>query len=154
MRSLCLASIPLLFAACENVRHWQEMTTDPMPVGQVFEGIVLVASGDGLTADATETDRGNGVWQSRWRGFIMPLTRHPGRYRLRVEVLLDEGSAATGWPLRFAVDREKVDDLRRSIEPREEDWSAAGQDTEKEALIGDRLARRLAPKGRAARSGT
>jgi hypothetical protein len=154
MRTLCLAWIPLLFAACDSVRHWQELTTDPMPVGQVFEGIIHVASGDGLVADATETDRGNGIWQSRWRMFIMPLTRHPGRYRLRVEVLLDEGSAANGWPVRFAVDREKVDDLRRSIEPREDDWSSAGQDTEKEALIGDRLARRLAPKGRAARSGT
>jgi hypothetical protein len=82
----------------------------------------------------------------------------PGRYRLRVEVLLDERSAATGWPVRYVVEQEKVEDLRRSLDPREEDWSSTGQDKEKEVLLGERLVRRLAPKSTAIptarRSGT
>ncbi|MBL8738007.1 MAG: hypothetical protein JNL12_16350, partial [Planctomycetes bacterium] len=37
-------------------------------------------------------------------------------------------------------------DLRRDENPREEDWSADGQDAAKEALFQERLLRRIAPK--------
>jgi hypothetical protein len=74
------------------------------------------------------------------------MTRHPARYRLLAEIDLEQGSSAKGWLVRFAIDQEVVKDLRRSIEPREEDWSRAGQDQESEAILNEALLRRLAPR--------
>lgn len=144
MLARTLWSFPLLFAACGTVHDWRELRSDPMPIGQCFDGIVEMASTE-FVVDQSVTDRGEGIYQSRWKVRVLP-NRHAARNRLRVEVLLDEGSAATGWPLRFVVEQEAVDDLRRDLEPREEDWSSDGQDKEKETLFGERLLRRLAPK--------
>ena len=146
MRARCLLSVPLLLVSCGTVRDWRELQTAPMPLGEAFDGLEHVATGVGFAADASVTDRGMGIWQSRWRERIEPVKRHPARYRLRAEILVDEGSAELGWPLRYAIDQETVDDLRRSVQPREEDWSDAGQDREKEAILGEALARRLAPR--------
>ena len=55
-------------------------------------------------------------------------------------------AAQTGWPLRFYIEQETVKDLRRDENPREEDWSADGQDAAKEALFQERLLRNVAPK--------
>jgi hypothetical protein len=60
--------------------------------------------------------------------------------------MLEEGSALGGWPVRFAIEQQKVEDLRRSNDPREDDWSDHGQDREREAIFADKLVRRLAPK--------
>jgi hypothetical protein len=141
-RTLCL--FPLLLAACGTVRDWREMRSDPMPIGQCFDGIVEIA-GTEFVADASGTDRGEGLYLSRWRQRVLP-NRHLARNRLRLEVMLDEGSATTGWPIRYYVEQETVDDPRRDRDPREEDWSADGQDSEKEVLFGERLMRRVAPK--------
>ena len=141
-RTMCL--FPLLLAACGTVRDWREMRSDPMPIGQCFDGIVEIA-GTEFLADVSGTDRGEGLYLSRWRQRVLP-NRHPARNRLRLEVLLDEGSAATGWPIRYYIEQETVDDLRRDRDPREEDWSADGQDSEKEVLFGERLLRRIAPQ--------
>lgn len=138
--------VPFLFAACGTVRDWRELKTEPMPIGDCYEGIAWVASRDGYQSDDSVSDRGFGIWQSRWRNFVLPENRHPGRFRLRVEVLLDEGNATEGWPIRYAIDQEVIDDLRRSRDPREEDWSAAGQYKEREAILGERFLRKLAPK--------
>lgn len=153
MRARCLLWFLPLFASCGTVRDWRELETAPMTVGECFDGIVHVATGVGFTSDDSVTDRGLGVWQSRWRFRTLPPVGHPARYRLRVEMLLDEGSPTDGWPLRFAIDQETVDDLRRSMDPREEDWSDDGQDREKEAILGEALSRRLAPKPLPGRAG-
>lgn len=116
-----------------------------MSLGQCFDGIVHVANGMGFTSDDSVTDRGMGIWLSRWRFRSLPPVGRPARYRLYVEVLVDEGSPAEGWPLRFAVDQEQVEDLRRTVDPREQDWSSAPQDSETEAILGEALVRRLAP---------
>jgi hypothetical protein len=108
--------------------------------------VVHVATGSGLTSDDSVTDRGLGIWQSRWRMRTLPTTRRVARYRLRLEVMLEEGDAKTGWPIRFAVDQEVVKDPRRDLAPRDEDWSRDGQEREKETILGEALARRLAPK--------
>jgi hypothetical protein len=143
----CFPFVPLLFAACGTVRDWRELKTEPMTFADCYDGIVHVASRD-LSTDASVSDRGLGIWQSRWRakGFERNFT---GRYRLRVEVLVDEGTAKDGWPIRYVVEQQKVEDLRRSMDPREEDWEDAGQDREAEAILGERLLRRLAPKATA-----
>lgn len=146
MRARCLLFLPLLLTSCGIVRDWRELQTAPMTLGECMDGIVHVANGVGFSSDDSVTDRGMGIWQSRWRFRVLPPVGRPARYRLRAEVLVDEGSAAAGWPIRFAVDQEKVEDLRRSIEPREEEWSDADQDRESEAILGEALVRRLAPK--------
>lgn len=146
MRAHSLCVLPFLFASCGLVRDWRELETEPMPIGECFDGVAHCATGMRFTSDDSVTDRGLGIWQSRWRQRVKPPVGHPARYRLRVEILVDEGSAKAGWPLRFAIDQEYVDDLRRSNAPEEDDWSSDGQDRELEAILGEALRRKLAPR--------
>ena len=143
LRSLFL--LPLL-AACGTVRHWRELQTEPMTLGACYDGFVAVVTArDGFRADASATDRGMGTWQSTWKK--RQMERHfPMRSRLRAEILVDDGSAETGCTSRYMSEQEKVKYLRPRADPREEDWSADGQDEEAEAILGERLVRRLAPK--------
>ncbi|HEX6813937.1 MAG TPA: hypothetical protein VF384_20105 [Planctomycetota bacterium] len=135
----------LLLTSCNVVLDWREVTSGPMPVGECYDGLVYIAGKDGFAADNAVCDRGLGIWQSRWRQRVSDYG-HPARYRLRAEILLDEGSAEKGWTIKYAIEQEKVKDLRNSVNPSERDWSPAGQYNEREALLGERLARRLAPK--------
>lgn len=123
-----------------------------MTFGECYDGLVFIATRDGFAADTLASDRGLGTWHSRWRERELGLGR-PGRYRLRAEVMIDEGSTTIGWPIRYAIEQQKVKDLGRSRQPREEDWSDDGQDREREAIFGEKLVRRLAPKAAPARSG-
>lgn len=135
-----------LFASCSSFRQWRELQTEPMSIGEAYGGFVSIATArDGWRVDASATDRGLGTWQSRWRKREMERN-FPIRNRLRMEILLDEGSREKGWWVRYVIEQEKVKDLRRHAQPREEDWSADGQDQEGEAILGERLRRRLAPK--------
>lgn len=145
MKSASLLPLLLCLPACGTVTDWREMRSAPMTFGACYDGLVFIAQRDGFSADSLTTDRGNGSWQSRWRERQIGLGR-PGRYRLRAEVMIDEGNDATGWPVRFAVDQQKVKDLTKSLQPREEDWSDDGQDVEREAILGEKLSRRLASK--------
>ena len=137
---LCLS-----FAACGTVTAWRELRTAPMTFGEGFDGIEFIASRDGFGRDTLHSDRALGYWQSRGRSREPGLGR-PGRYRLRIEVMIDEGSVEAGWPVRYAIYQEKVKDLAHSRQPREEDWSQDGQDRERETILGEKLVRRLAPK--------
>lgn len=140
-----LLLLPFL-AACGTVHDWRELRTAPMPLGECLDGIAFVANGAGLKSDESVTDRGTGIWQSRWRLRSLPPLGRPGRYRFRAEVLLEEGSAVLGWPVRFVVEAQQVDDERYYRDPRDEDFGGAGQDREKETILGEALQRRLAPK--------
>jgi hypothetical protein len=135
----------LLLPACGTVRDWREMRTDPMPLGEAYEGLQYIVTRNGFTVDAAASDRGNGLLQSRWRDRLFG-NRHRGRFRLQAEVLIDEGSAANGWPLRYILEQQEVKDSRHFTDPREEDWSPSGQDSEGEAILGEQLLRKLAPK--------
>lgn len=141
VRLLTLLLLPAL-GACGTVRQWREIRSAPMSYGECYDGIAFIAQNSGFAADEAANDRGNGLWQSRWKQRQLGLGR-PGRCRLTVEVLMDEGSPQRGWPVRFCIEQQKVKDLRRSLEPREDDWSSDGQHTEQEELFGDKLARRL-----------
>jgi hypothetical protein len=145
VRRLCLPFLLLLANACTTVTDWRELQSAPMTLGECYDGLAFIAQNDGFAPDVSTCDRGNGIWQSRWRMRQVGLNR-PGRYRLRAEIIIEEGSKEKGWPLRFAIDQQKVKDLRRSNDPTEDDWSDAGQDGEREAIFGDKLARRLAVK--------
>jgi hypothetical protein len=149
MVSRCFVCLLLfLFASCGAIRDWRELRTDPMPIGECYDGIVFVVAKD-LVSDTSVSDRGLGIWQSRWRTRYLERNQ-VARARLRVEIDIDEGSAKAGWPIRYIVEQEKVKDLRRDLDPREEDWSSMEQDKEAEVLIGERLVRKLAPKSLAA----
>jgi hypothetical protein len=132
----------LLLASCGSVRSWQELSTRPMRQGEVYAAVDQLARADGFLPDAATSDGGLGIWQSRWRHRQIGLGR-PGRFRLRVEVMIDEGSPDSGWPVRYLVEQQKVKDLKKSQSPAESDWSADGQDQEREYLFGERLHRRV-----------
>lgn len=140
--------VPLLFlfsTACGVVNDWREIKTAPMTIGECYDGLIFIADKDGFSPDMTECDRGLGTWQSRWRMRQIGLGR-PGRYRLKAEILVDEGSAKDGWTIRYVVEQQKVKDLRRSLEPSDTDWSNDGQDRERESILGEKLVRRLGAK--------
>lgn len=144
MPARTLVCLCLLLASCGTVRDWRYLRSDPMPVAQCYDGIVEIAAGE-FAQDPAQSDRGEGVFVSRWRQRVKD-NRHLARNRVRVELVLGEGSAQTGWPVRFYIEQETVKDLRRDENPREEDWSADGQDAAKEALFQERLLRKIAPK--------
>lgn len=140
--ALAFAVIPLA-GACSTAKDWKEVRSAPMPYADVYDGVEAVANGGGLSADRGVCDRGLGIWQSRWRQRTLAMHGRPGRFRLRAEVDVEDGSESAGWLVRYFIEQEKVDDLRRTKDPREEDWSYGGQDTEAEFLFGERLSRRL-----------
>lgn len=142
----CLLLLLPALASCGSVRQWRELKTEPMTRGAAWNRFVeVVTARDSWLSDPSETDRGLGIWQSRWR--VREKERNfPIRNRLRAEFLFDYGSDEEGWLLRYVVEQESCDDLRRHSNPREEDWSADGQETELEAILGQRLLRALAPE--------
>ncbi len=145
MKSKSLLSLlPLLLASCGVAHQWNEIKTAPMTQAECYDGLVFVASRD-FAPDIPKCDRGLGTWQSRWRIRQLPIFGL-GRYRLRAELLLDEGSTAEGWTIRYIVEQQKVKDPRRRRDPAPDDWSDDGQYREREVLFGDRLQRKLAPK--------
>jgi len=132
-------------SACGTVSDWRELKSAPMAFGDCYAGLIYVANHHGFAPDVSVCDRGLGLWQSRWRLRQLGLNR-PGRYRLRAEVMIDEGSTTAGWPIRYVIEQQKVKDLRHSTDPTEDDWSDDYQDRENEAIFGEKLARRLSPK--------
>jgi hypothetical protein len=147
MLARCLSLFLLLFAGCTHVRDWREMQTDPMPIGECYEGVSFIANAAGFQADAAASDRGHGIWQSRWRSRTLEgEKRHRARFRLYLEIDVDKGSAIAGWPIRYVIEQQWIEDLRRERSPKDDDWDWKGQDKEAEAIFGERLMRRVAPK--------
>ena len=71
MLARCLPLFLLLFTSCMHVRDWRELRTEPMPIGQCYEGLDYIAAAVGFVSDASVSDRGEGIWQSRWRGRVL-----------------------------------------------------------------------------------
>lgn len=136
-----LLALLLLCAACGTSRNWQEVHTVPMRFAQVWEGVDFVARTDGFLPDPAESDRGLGVYQTRWRRQTLMLGR-AGRYRLRAEIRAKEEPEGA-WLVRYYIEQQKVDDLARMFTQTEDDWSAAGQFSAREQIFGERLSRRL-----------
>lgn len=140
-RLAAVVSCALLPAGCVAAYQWQEVASGPSSRGEVYMAVDQVARAHGFVP-GTGCDQGLGTWESRWKHLSMELGR-PSRLRLHAEVLIDEGDAAAGWPVRYWIERQKVDDLRRSLDPRETDWEADGQDGEREFLFGEALRLKL-----------
>jgi hypothetical protein len=141
----CAWLLCAVLPACGTVYDWRELRTGPATQAEVYDAIEFLARTDGFAPAVGECDRGLAVWASRWRFRQIGLGR-PGRFRIRAEILVDQGSADQGWIVRFLVEQQRVKDLERSMDPHEEDWSDDGQDTEREFLFGERLRRRLGPR--------
>jgi hypothetical protein len=145
MKTAFLLPLLLCLPSCSAIMDWREVSTAPMTYGECYDGLAYIANRDGFTADLLVSDRGLGYWQSRWRERQLGLGR-PGRYRLCAEILIDEGSSTSGWTIRYAIEQQKVKDLRKSLEPTEDDWSSDGQDRERETIFGEKLVRKLCNK--------
>ncbi|GAB4144228.1 MAG: hypothetical protein Fur0037_11970 [Planctomycetota bacterium] len=134
--------ILLAVASCHTMTQWSELRAGKLPMARVYDEIERIASGDGFRPDIAECDRGLGTWQSAWR-YRMRADGHPSRSRLRAEIL-GAADGSEGWTIRWNIRRQAVLDLRRAGRPGEDDWSADGQDFEREQIFGARLRGRLA----------
>ncbi len=143
MRTTACLPFLLLFAACGTAHDWREVPVGPMVYGQVYDGIDAVARGDGYLPSIPDSDRGLGIYQTRWRHKNLAMGR-PGRFRLRAEIM-EGGSREQGWTVRFYIEAQKVKDLGKSLDHTEDDWSGDGQDGEREGVFGERLRRYLVP---------
>ena len=116
MRPLSIVLFSLL-ASCGTFRNWRELQTEPMSLGEAWQGWVdIVTSRDGWVVDHSATDRGNGLWQSRWKR--REIDRNfPVRSRLCMEILVDDGSRNDGWIVRYVIEQEICEDLRRHQDP-------------------------------------
>lgn len=138
--------VPLLFASCGVVHNWNEIETAPMSLADCYDSVEFIAVSPGrLRPDTGVCDRGLGIWQSRWRERTLGRFGK-GRYRLKAEILIDEGSRTDGWTVRYVVEQQRVEDPRRRDEPTEDDWANDGQDREAEANFGERFRRRVGVK--------
>ena len=132
--ALCLAS------AC-SFTSYSEIETIPLTKGQVWRGVSEVANSGGWPSDRAVTDEGLGIYQSRWRTRVLAMG-DAGRTRLRVEMEPSE-DPEIGWILYYYIERQMVDDPRRSFDPVESDWQDDGQDAQREEIFAARLRLRL-----------
>jgi len=151
----CAVVLPLLLAACATpMREWRDLGERELPFEDVWNGVVETCSRHGFVIDERESDRGRGVFTSRWRTSTMGFGQSR-RQRVRAELIPgSEAGARVAWQLRFCVERQTVGDMARSLDPRETDWKPDGQERGMEDIIeaqlrlrfGDRV---LVPEDRA-----
>jgi len=128
-------------AACGSHRNFVELKAHDRTFGEIWEGIDQVASSDGFRVDSSETDRGRGIYQTRWDRKVLNLGRS-GRRRLHAEIVPDPDATEHSM-VRFYVEQEKVTDLGKTFNVEERDWDSAGQDTQYQQIFVERLARVL-----------
>lgn len=122
-------------AACEGPRAWRDLGERPLPFETVWNAVVETSSRHGFAADNSATDRGRGVFQSRWRTQTQGFN---DSHRLRVRAEMERGNeadAGLGWRVRFCVERQSVTDMARSMNPRESDWTPDGQERNMEDIM-------------------
>ena len=98
-------------AACEGPRAWRDLGERPLPFETVWNAVVETSSRHGFAADNSATDRGRGVFQSRWRTQTQGFN---DSHRLRVRAEMERGNeadAGLGWRVRFCVERQSVTDM-------------------------------------------
>lgn len=139
----CGVAAVALLAACANTRRdWQEVASPPAPFEEVWDAVRNTAQVNQYTEDTRASDRGLGVFQTRWKTAELPFGRGR-RSRLRAEIERVE-EAPNGWLVRFYVERQTVRDIGRSLFPEEDDWSADGQDRDTEVRLLRQLQLRFA----------
>ncbi len=114
-----------------------------MPFEEIWNAVVETSSRHGFRIDERESDRGRGDFTSRWRTWTQGFGQSR-RTRVRAE-LRSEGQTEERmlWQVRFCVERQRVADMARSMDPREEDWSNDGQERDLEDVIEAQLRMRF-----------
>ena len=112
---------------------YRELDVPNKSFGDIWVGMQHVTRRLGYAADRGETDRGRRVFQSTWETRLM-FPRGSMRYRVRAEVERIRPNEP-GWRVRCYVERQKVNNIARSLNPREEDWEPDGQDPLKENVF-------------------
>ncbi len=134
-RGAPLAALVILAACASTYRDWQDVGVREHPFQDLWEAIVDVSTRHGMPQDTKNTDRGRGQFASRWRE-VTPGFGQSVRQRVRAELIEQPGEGGRAkWQVRLCVERERVKDLAHSLQPREEDWSADGQDQQLEQII-------------------
>jgi hypothetical protein len=129
----CLVVVGLvLVAACSSPPTWRAVE-HRAPLEDLWARLLRVVEVHGFVTDAALTDRGERTYTSKWRTSAVPFGKGQ-RTRLHARFERPEERADT-WRLEYWVERQTVGDFAKSFEPEEQDWSAAGQDREREDII-------------------
>lgn len=127
-------------AACATRHDFVELRAGDRTLGEVWGAVDRVASTDGFRQDMAASDRGLGIYQTRWDRRVLGLGRS-GRRRLHCEIVPDREND-DHLMVRFYVEQQRVQDLGMST-PTEKDWDDAGQDGVYQNIFVERLARFL-----------
>ena len=112
------------------VPTYRELELPDQTFGDIWVAMQHATRDLGYRADRRETDRGRRVFQSTWN--TQPkFPRGSVRRRVRAEVERIE-PGQPGWRVRCYVEKQRVDTIGRSLNPREEDWAPDGQDLGRE----------------------
>lgn len=137
------AAAVCLLAACAVPPRWRDLGERAVPFETAWNAVVETSGRHGFSANDRDTDRGRGVFCSRWRSTTQGFGESR---RLRVRAELERGQvveAQLAWRVRFCVERQAVPNMARSMNPRESDWEADGQETNLEDVIETQLRMRF-----------
>ncbi|MHC4078351.1 MAG: hypothetical protein ACYST0_07905 [Planctomycetota bacterium] len=112
---------------------YRELEARDRTFSEVWVSLQQVTRRLGYAADRDETDRGRRVFQSVWNTRLT-FPRGSTRHRVRVEAERI-GPDQPGWLVRCYVEQQKVENIARSVSPRDEDWEPAGQDDHRERVF-------------------
>jgi hypothetical protein len=143
---LLLLSASAIASACAGPRQWRDLGERAVPFEQVWTAVVETSSRHGFAIDHSGSDRGRGIYQSRWRTWAQGFGQ---THRLRIHAEMEQGEVVDSrrsWRLRFHVERQTVPDMARSMDPREADWEADGQERDLEDVIEAQLRLRFGDK--------
>ena len=134
---LALLCASLVLSSCalfgkQNFRH-RELDVRKHTFGQVWRGFDGASRRQGFLSEPGKTDRGAKKYESRWIERIAPF-RRGRRFRLAAEFVRPEDQPAV-WRIRYYVETQRVDNLKKVMNPEEDDWEPAGQDGLKEDVL-------------------
>lgn len=128
-----LAVLLLTFCGCAGYgAEIREFQVRNHAADDIFQKIVSYASSRGLIQDPKQTDLSRRLFVSRWRGGGAPIMGRDGgrRDRLHAEVVRDRSRA--GWMILYYFERQRIGEIGRGLQPKDDDWEAAGQNGSKE----------------------
>ncbi|MEZ5963035.1 MAG: hypothetical protein R3F56_04225 [Planctomycetota bacterium] len=136
LRVLAAAAVGVAtMTGCAAPPQWRDLGDRAVSFETAWNAVVETSTRHGFTPDDRGTDRGRGLFQSRWRSWTQGFGQSR-RMRMRAELERAEAvDESLVWHLRFCVERQSVPDMARSMNPRESDWVSDGQDRDFEDVI-------------------
>ncbi len=130
---LVFALAMAMFSSCSAPMNDVVFSTDS-PKSEVWRRFKKVASSNQFSEDVGESDEGKGLFISKWNTFVAPFGLSK-RSRLQAYFERSQGADASGWTIYYHIEKQEVDDISKSFEVNEDDWSAAGQDRTREEIM-------------------